>query len=123
MKKYMSVIFSLQFFCFLLLFLSAYLDNGLTQLAYCFTIFSSPFLILSSGKMVLLDEMINWNAVLLFTMESFLSVLFVWTTIYGMQKGSADGRGFGFLLAAYCMAALFAISACVCTWRKCQADE
>ena len=110
MRKYKGVILSIQIFCVLLLIISKYLEPGVTQIAYCFTAFSSPFLLLAYGEDVLFSEVTCWAAMATFVAEFLISFLFVGAMITGMRMGSVANEVFGLLLFAYLLSTVFSVS-------------
>ena len=117
MKKYKSIVLSIQLFCVILLIMSTYLERSLTQLAYCFVVFSSPFLLFSFGEEVRFSAKENWAASAILAVETALSLLFVGGSIYGMTMGEEEFHGFGRLLLCYCVAAVIPMAECL-TMKK-----
>lgn len=109
MKKYKNVILFIQAFCLLLLLISSYLENGLVQLAYCFTIFSVPFLIIAFAEDVLFGERVNSLAAVSLTAELLITVIFVGASVKGMQMGGEATKGFAILLLFFVLAGVFAV--------------
>ena len=110
MRKYKGVILSIQMFCVLLLIISKYLEPGVTQIAYCFTAFSSPVLLLAYGEDTFFSENTCWQAMAVFVAEFLISFLFVGAMITGMRMNGGTIDGFGVLLIAYAAAFILAIA-------------
>lgn len=105
MRKYKGLYFAVQVFAILLLVMSKYLDNGIVQVAYCYTAFSAPFLLLAFGEAAFFSDG-RWIAnAAVFLVEFLISFVFIGAMITGMQWGSDALRGFGTLLLGYCIAA------------------
>ena len=109
MKKYKGAILSIQIFCVLLLILSKYIEPGVTQVAYCFTAFSSPFLLLAYGEDTFFSDATWWPAMAVFIAEFLISFLFVGAMITGMRT-AASTKGFGTLLLCYGLATVLTIT-------------
>ena len=99
----------------MLLITSKYLEPSVTQVAYCFTAFSSPFLLLAFGEHAFFQEEGFWSAAGVFIAEFLISFIFVGAMITGMKMGAAALRGFGTLLFAYCLAAVLSIAERIAT--------
>ena len=118
MRKRKKTVMVIQVVCILILIVSKYLESSITQLAYCLTAFSSPFLMLSFGKVAFYDEKGYRTATLVFIVEFLISFFFVGAMITGMKMGVAALRGFGTLLLGYCLAAILSIVECVASRTK-----
>lgn len=90
----------------------------MTQVAYCFTAFSSPFLLLEFGEQAFFQEDGFWSAAGVFIAECLISFIFVGAMITGMKMGTASLWGFGTLLFVYCLAAVLSIAERVVTRAK-----
>ena len=110
MKKYKGAILAIQIFCVLLLISSKYIEPGVTQVAYCFTAFSSPFLLLAYGEDAFFSDATWWPAMAVFIAEFLISFLFVGAMITGMRMGSVANEVFGLLLFAYLLSTVFSVS-------------
>ena len=108
MKKYKTIILFAQMFCLLVLLLSAYLDSALVQLAYCFTVFSVPFLVISFAEVVLFSEKVKHFDAATLVAELLIAVLFLEAAVKGMQMGGAAARGFSTLLLFFIISCVFA---------------
>jgi len=118
MRKYKAIVGAIQAFCILLLIISKYLEPGVTQIAYCFTVFTSPFLLLAFGEQAFFQEGGFWSSAAVFIAEFLISFVFVGAMITGMKMGTASLRGFGSLLFVYCLAAVLSIAERVATRAK-----
>jgi len=118
MRKYKAIVMTIQVFCILLLVLSKHLEPGVNQLAYCFTAFSSPFLLLAFGEQAFFQEDGFWSSAFIFVAEFLISFVFVGAMITGMKMGDASLRGFGTLLLGYCLAAILSVAERVATRAK-----
>ena len=110
MRKRKGVVLAIQMFCVLLLILSEYLELCTAQLAYCFTVFSSPFLLLAFGEAVFLGKKGYRLAGVVLSTELLISLAFVGTMITGMKMGAVAFRGFGTLLFAYVLTVVLSIA-------------
>ena len=118
MRKHKAIVGTIQAFCGLLLIMSKYLEPGVTQMAYCFMVFASPFLLLAFGEEAFSKENSDWSSAAVFIAEFLVSFIFVGAMITGMKTGTASLRGFGALLFVYCLAAVLSIAERVVTRAK-----
>lgn len=109
MRKHKNIIMALQAFCILLLIMSNYLETSITQVAYCFTVFTSPFLLFAFGEVAFLNEKNYLAATGAVVFEACISILFVGTMVTGMKMDAGDFLLFSRLLLVYSIATILSI--------------
>lgn len=113
MRKNKSIVLAIQLFSILLLFMSTYLETSITQVAYCFAVFISPFLLLEYGKIAFFHEKLDYLAAGIVVFEACISILFIGAMIAGLKLYTDSLLGFRRLLFVYGLSVLLSICECV----------